>query len=81
MWDHIVGHEIGSFQGLISYGKHDLEIQILVKLLAPKGDLYFTPPGYHPIQSIPSTYSLRCDILLRRHYLFFITQNEESQRQ
>ena len=29
------------------------------------GALYFTPPRYHPIQS---TYSLRCNISLRRHY-------------
>ena len=36
MWDHIVDHEIGSFQGLISYGKHELEIQILVKLFISK---------------------------------------------
>ena len=30
---------------------------------------YFTTPGDHPIQSIQSTYSLRCDIRLRRRFL------------
>ena len=42
---------------------------ISFELLAPWGALYITPPGYrpiHPIHLIPSTYSLRCYIRLRR---------------
>ena len=31
---------------------------------------YFTPPGdFHPIQPVQSTYSLRCQICLRGHFL------------